>query len=73
MFKFKNFTIIGKIRTMIITNFSPVLFKDIIVNENAVKHLLAEVKNDRIGHAQIPRLAVRWPTRGDYTRNRLEG
>lgn len=28
-------------------------FKDIIVNENAVKHLLAEVKNDRIGHAQM--------------------
>lgn len=29
------------------------LFRDIIVNENAVKHLLAEVKNDRIGHAQM--------------------
>lgn len=28
-------------------------FKDIIVNEKAVKHLLAEVKNDRIGHAQM--------------------
>jgi len=30
-----------------------VQFKDVIVSDKAVKHLLAEVKNDRIGHAQM--------------------
>ena len=28
-------------------------FNEVIVNDKAVKHLLAEVKNDRVGHAQM--------------------